>query len=131
MTNTYARFRKLIFRAALEVWTDYGILLSLYWDTQDVLSYLAAENDDEYIRGVLARNQAESNDSADVQTTGIQDKKSASKRALKFENIKETDGGHRIQVIQELQTVPVSEFRFSKWYTIYISINIDMHDFRS
>jgi hypothetical protein len=131
MTNTYARFRKLIFRTALEVLTDCGILLSLYWDTQDVLSYLAAENDDEYIRGVLARNQAESNDSADIQSTGIQGRKSASKRALKFENIEETDGGHRIQVIQELQTVPVSEFRFSKWYTIYISINIDMHDFRS
>jgi hypothetical protein len=79
----------------------------LYWDTKDVLSYLAAENEDEYIKNVLAQAKAHQGTAADAEDS-VQGKKSVNNTPLKFENIKTTPGGHRIQVIEELQTLPVS-----------------------
>lgn len=79
----------------------------LYWDTKDVLSYLAAENDDEYIKRVLAQGKDRTATDEDAKAS-VQGTKSVNKDPLKFENVKTTPGGHRIQVIEELQTVPVS-----------------------
>jgi len=88
------------------VYDEHKRNLSLYWDTKDVLSYLAAETDDEYIKKVLAQGKARTATDEDAKAS-IQGSKSVNKEPLKFENVKTTPGGHRIQVIEELQTVPV------------------------
>lgn len=108
MTNTSERSRKLSTRETSQGHTSDTIAHdSLYWDTKDVLSYLAAENEDDYIKKVLAQAKAQTGTAADAENS-IQGTKSVNKSALKFENVKSTPGGHRIQVIEELQTLPVS-----------------------
>lgn len=99
----------------------------LYWDTKDVLSYLAAETDDEYIKKVLAQGKARTATDEDVKAS-IQGSKSVNKEPLKFENVKTTPGGHRIQVIEELQTVPVSLTTRPGWVLGLIEVCNTGHD---
>lgn len=73
-----------------------------------MLSYLAANSDDEYVKTIKTDQEATSTGSPKPVEGSVQQAKSADKAALQFENVKTTPDGHRVQIVRELQTVPVS-----------------------
>lgn len=87
------------------VYDEHDRTLSLYWDTTDVLSFLAQENEDEYLKKVLTDMKSLVISKADV-SHSVQSTKSSERKALSFDDVK-VSGGHRIQVVRELQTIPV------------------------
>lgn len=86
----------------------------LYWTKTDVLSYLAATDDDPHLLKI--RDLARARSKGDLTPNGLagsgtpaskQLEKSSRPTPPKFEGLRQTDGGHFIQDIKELMPVPV------------------------
>ncbi|WVO21500.1 uncharacterized protein IAS62_002809 [Cryptococcus decagattii] len=78
------------------VYDEHRDILSLYWTTKDVISHLADTTEDRHLLkikslGVVSKQYA----------------KSANPSPLKFEGLRSVDGGHKVQDIKELMTLPV------------------------
>ena len=98
------------------VYDEHKDILSLYWTKQDVLSFLASTSDDPHIlkikslgeRKALSNSTAQSRDADSrlAEEMSQQYQKSAQRGPMKYEGLR-SNGGHRIQDIKELTTLPV------------------------
>ncbi|ODN85475.1 hypothetical protein L198_07557 [Cryptococcus wingfieldii CBS 7118] len=103
------------------VYDEHKDVLSLYWTAKDVISHLAESTDDPNLLKIkslgerlalgnsTSRTTAESalfsgNDSGVVSK---QYEKSVHPRPLKFEGLRSAEGGHKIQDVKELMSLPV------------------------
>lgn len=103
------------------VFDEHKNVLSLYWTTQDVLSFLTQSSEDEHLRKIKQRVEGKVTGAATSQAAdasalfqdeapnakSVQYQKSASQSPLVFEGLRETPSGHRIQDIKELSSLPV------------------------
>lgn len=89
------------------VYDEHKRTLALYWSEKDVLSYLAEEVDDEYLNSVIAKSKVNAVATGADASESVQKERSRNQAPLDFKNTKVTPGGHRIQVIEELQSLPV------------------------
>lgn len=103
------------------VFDEHNDVLSLYWTTQDVLSFLTQQTaDDEHLLKIKQRVEGQTTGAATSQaadanallddsppTKSSQYEKSASRDSLKFEGLRSNAAGHRIQDVKELASLPV------------------------
>jgi len=107
------------------VYDEHQHILSLYWTTQDVLSFVASSTDEPASLRLKALGAPHGAESATTQSrdaealldtdianekasklASVQYRKSASKQEYKFEGLRNT-AGHKIQDVKELMSVPV------------------------
>ena len=99
------------------VFDEHKDVLSLYWTTQDVLSFLAETSDDPHLLRIkaLAEQQVHKESSAVGQEPAVsssiagskQYQKSAQRAVPQFDGLRITTSGHRIQDVKELMSIPV------------------------
>ncbi|KAL1407749.1 Translational repressor [Vanrija albida] len=101
------------------VFDEHTNVLSLYWTTTDVLSFLTQSVDDEHLLKIKQRHEGRATgaapaadtsalfDDSTVSAKSAQYHKSATRTALSFEGLRKTGNGHRIQDIKELSSLPV------------------------
>ncbi|CAK9781321.1 RNB-domain-containing protein [Cutaneotrichosporon oleaginosum] len=100
------------------VFDEHTNLLSLYWKTQDVLSFLTQSADDEHLLKIKQHTDGRASGASTTRTTDAsallddsnlssQVQKSTSRAPLEFEGLRKTDAGHRIQDIKEFSSLPV------------------------
>ena len=99
---------------------------SLYWSEQDVLAFLSSNSDDAHLKRVKAwheRSLTATHTSADDENAdpengdspiSKQREKSEKKGKLDFAGMRRS-GGHRIQDIKEMDTIPVS----TRWRRVW------------
>ena len=94
------------------VFDEHKDILSLYWTTQDVLSFLADTSDDPHlvkIKELQERHVTGTSASKydDASVASIQHRKSAQRIQPIFESLRTTANGHKIQDVRELMPIPV------------------------
>ncbi|BEJ00527.1 hypothetical protein CcaverHIS631_0503840 [Cutaneotrichosporon cavernicola] len=100
------------------VFDEHTNVLSLYWKSQDVLSFLTPSADDEHLLKIKQHTDSRASGASTTRTTDTtalfddgnlssQVQKSNSRAPLKFECLRKTDAGHRIQDIKEFSSIPV------------------------
>ncbi|ORX38254.1 hypothetical protein BD324DRAFT_649631 [Kockovaella imperatae] len=93
------------------VYDEHKDVLSLYWTNQDVLSYLAGTSDDPHLLKIKAlgdkyAKETSARDVAGDVTRSRQRQKSAHRSKFTYEGLR-SSGGHKIQDIKELMSLPV------------------------
>ncbi|WVR09339.1 hypothetical protein IAU60_006405 [Kwoniella sp. DSM 27419] len=93
------------------VYDEHRDILSLYWTNQDVLSFLASTTDDPHLLKIKALGERQAQASSQSTNNGAgsskQYSKSAERQLPKFDGLRTGAGGHKIQDIKELASVPV------------------------
>ncbi|TXT09195.1 hypothetical protein VHUM_02669 [Vanrija humicola] len=101
------------------VFDEHTNVLSLYWTTTDVLSFLTQSVEDEHLLKIKQRHEGRATGAAPAADTSAlfddstlsaksaQHHKSATRTPLVFEGLRKTANGHRIQDIKELSSLPV------------------------
>ena len=99
------------------VFDEHKDVLSLYWTTQDVLSFLAETSDDPHLLRIkaLGEQQAHKESPPTALDPSVSDsfagskqyQKSAQQAAPQFDGLRTTTSGHRIQDVRELTSIPV------------------------
>ena len=93
------------------VFDQHKDILSLYWTTQDVLSFVLETSDDPNLAKIKALGERHGKDAAvidvDSASGSKQYQKSASRTPPKFEGLRTTPSGHHIQDVRELMPIPV------------------------
>ncbi|WVQ80029.1 hypothetical protein IAT38_002130 [Cryptococcus sp. DSM 104549] len=103
------------------VYDEHKDVLSLYWTDQDVLSFLSETSDDPHLlkikslgeRRALGASTSQAADESALFEDGNegvvsrQYQKSAHPSAFRFEGLRQAEGGHKIQDVRELMSVPV------------------------
>lgn len=101
------------------VFDEHTNVLSLYWKTQDVLSFLTQSVDDEHLLKIKQHTDGRASGASttraadtnalfeDGKEVSAQVQKSANPAPLVFEGLRETSAGHRIQDIKEFSSLPV------------------------
>jgi len=90
------------------VFDEHQDILSLYWTSQDVLSFVAETTDEPHLLKIKALGAGDARLlSGDGSTLSKQSRKSAARSALKFDGLRSTPGGHKVQDIKELMALPV------------------------
>ncbi len=117
------------------------LLDSLYWSEQDVLSFLSSNSDDAHLKRIKAwheRSLTATHTSADDENAApenvdgpvsIQRDKSEKKGQLEFGGLRRS-GGHRIQDVKEMDTIPVSRSvcdvrnQILIWWMVWRSLSV-------
>ncbi|ORY21371.1 hypothetical protein BCR39DRAFT_64105 [Naematelia encephala] len=87
-------------------------ILSLYWTTQDVLSYLAETTDEPHLLKIQELDEQRKGSSTEATArpddTGVSTQYAKSAEGVKptFDGLR-TQGGHRVQDVREMMSVPV------------------------
>lgn len=100
------------------VFDEHTNVLSLYWKSQDVLSFLTQSADDEHLLKIKQHTDSRASGASTTRTTDTsalfddgnlssQVQKSTSRAQHKFEGLRKTEAGHRIQDIKEFSSIPV------------------------
>ncbi|KAK8854520.1 hypothetical protein IAR55_003259 [Kwoniella newhampshirensis] len=104
------------------VYDEHKDVLSLYWTSQDVLSFLAETTDDPHLlkiqslgeRHAIGTSTSQSadesapfDDSLPSGTNSKQYAKSAQRVTPKYEGLRDVEGGHKVQDVRELMALPV------------------------
>ncbi|WWD19349.1 hypothetical protein CI109_103808 [Kwoniella shandongensis] len=101
------------------VYDEHKDVLSLYWTNQDVLSFLAETTDDPHLlkirslgeRHSIGNSTSRSADETALFETGGKNSKQYAKSAQrvtpKYEGLRNAEGGHKVQDVRELMTLPV------------------------
>nr|ODN86223.1 hypothetical protein L203_04341 [Cryptococcus depauperatus CBS 7841] len=103
------------------VYDEHNDVLSLYWTKKDVLTHLSETTDDARLlkikslgeRRALGHSTSRTADESALfegNTSGVVSKqyeKSAHPSPLKFEGLRSAEGGHKIQDVRELMSLPV------------------------
>lgn len=100
------------------VFDEHRDILSLYWTTQDVLAFLAETSDDPHLlkikelgephaNGTTEANDADGDSNGEGAVGSKQYQKSARRVRPKFDGLRTTPSGHKIQDVKELMPIPV------------------------
>lgn len=103
------------------VYDEHRDILSLYWTTKDVISHLADTTEDKRLLKIKSHGEQRALGSSTSQATddtalfdgnspdvvSKQYAKSAHPSPLKFEGLRSVDGGHKVQDVKELMSLPV------------------------